>query len=373
MPQLVISRTKSQQVTSYLEEKIRSGQLKHGERLQTVRELAALFNVSTIVVNAAYDELEKKNLVERCGRRGVFVNDPKQQTKSFLIINYSTFGQIEAPATYILPEFKAKCILLGIRVEEVHVDFLHNGSIQELVRQFRGQSYDGALLTGSGYLGSEPEVLILRELGIPVLLPRVTKEEAELLGFNSFYSNGRQAWFDAMKLLVERGYRKIGALGICKDSGQCALRCGDGRTHLELLHALGVDGGDESICYLAYDNPKPFQEKLGQWLGDARQFDAIMCYSDFYALRLYEYCKNRGIRIPEDLAVIGFCGYPGGNLLQPGLTTIDLRYEEIGRRAVDFLLNARKNECCSRVEETPYTIIERGSTPPKTTQMEVGK
>ncbi len=367
MPELVISRTKSQQVSNYLEEKIRSGQLKHGERLQTVRELAALFNVSTIVVNSAYDELEKKNLVERCGRRGVFVNDPGKKTKCFLVINYSAFGSIEYSATYILPAFKARCISLGIQTEEVYGDFLRNGNVRELIRQFREQSYDGALLIGSGYVGNEQEVIILQELGIPVLIPHAPRKEAENLGFSGFYTNDRQAWFDAMKLLVERGYRKIGALGTCRpDFNRCILRCGDGQTHLQMLHSLGVDGSDEAICYLTYGDPKQFQEKLGQWLGDGGKFDAIMCFSDFYALRLYEYCKNHGIRIPKDLAVTGFCGYPGGNLLQPGLSTIDLNYKSIGEQAADFLLNAGKHNMV-QYKETLHKLIERGSTPSKTT------
>lgn len=370
MPELVISRTKSQQVSNYLEEKIRSGQLKHGERLQTVRELAALFNVSTIVVNAAYDELEKKNLVERCGRRGVFVNDPGKKTKCFLVVSCSDTMQKEAPATYIFPEFKARCIGMGIRIEEVHVDSFFSNTPDRIIRQLRKREYDGVMSFGSGYVGNEPDLEILKGLEVPILMPRTTREDGERVGFNCFYSNEKQAWFDAMKLLAARGYRKIGALGIYKEpGGRCALRCGDAQTHLKMLRSLGLGGDNESICFLEYGERNAFQTGLEHWLGDASKFDAIMCYSDFFAIRLYEYCNNHRIRIPEDLAVIGFCGYPGGDLLQPGLSTIDVGYAEIGRRAVDFLLNAKK--VCRdgiRAEETPYKIIERGSTAPRQKQ-----
>ncbi len=366
MPELVISKTKSQQVSNYLEEKIRSGQLKHGERLQTVRELAALFNVSTIVVNTAYGELEKKNLVERCGRHGVFVNDPGKQSKCFLVVSYR--GQKEAPENYILPEFKAKCIAMGIRMEEMPVDSFFSGKPEEMIRQLRKRKYDGVLSFGSGYVGNELELEILKGLEAPVLIPRTTREEGERTGFNYFYSNEKQGWFESMKLLASQGFRKIGALGIYKGygGGRNVLRCGNAQAHLEMLHSLGLKGNEESICFLEYGERGQFQAGLERWLGDKSEFDAIMCYSDFLAIRLYEYCSNHRIRIPEDLAVIGFCGYPGGNLLQPGLSTIDVGYAEIGQKAVDFLLNAKKT--CQdkiRAEETPYKVIERGSTAPR--------
>jgi DNA-binding LacI/PurR family transcriptional regulator len=364
MADLIISRTKTQQLSDYLEEKIRSGQLRHGERLQTVRELAASFNVSTIVVNAAYGELEKKNLVERCGRRGVFVNDPQEQAKCFLIANYTdTITQKESPATYILPEFKAKCISLGIRLEEIHVDSLYSASRSVMIRRLKERNYDGVLSFGSGYIGDEPDLEIFRELGVPVLIPRMRKEEGERLGFNCFYSNEKQGWFDAMKLLAGHGYQKIGALGIYQEhSDHCMLRCGDGQEHLKMLRSLKLGGDNGSICFLAYKERELFQRELENWLGDVPKFDAIMCYSDFFAIRLYEYCRNHRIRIPEDLAIIGFCGYPGGNLMQPGLSTIDIGYAEIGRKAVDFLLNAGKGV---RSEEIPYKVVERGSTAPR--------
>lgn len=364
MADLIISKTKSQQVCSYLEEKIRSRQLKHGERLQTVRELAAMFNVSTIVVNTAYDELEKKNLVERCGRRGVFVNDPRRKTKRFLIVNYNNYMQMEAPATYIIPEFKAKCMSLGIRTDGENAEFLRAGNFDKIIQSLKERSYDGVVLSGSNYCGDEPEIKIFKTLGIPVLLPRTSREEGERLGFHCFFSNDEKAWFEAMKHLAQRGYRRIGTLG--KESiGGYGLRCGPVRRHLEMLHELGLEGDEGSVLFLPYEERDEFFEKLGKWL-PGRNFDAVMCYSDFFALRLYEYCAGNGIRIPDDLAVIGFCGYPGGELLHPGLSTIDVGYAEMGRKAVDFLLNAGKNGregvCC---EEIPYKVIGRGSTAPR--------
>jgi LacI family transcriptional regulator len=58
------------------------------------------------------------------------------------------------------------------------------------------------------------------------------------------------------------------------------------------------------------------------------------------AMNLYKLLNQLGISIPEDISVIGFDNYTMiSELLEPGLTTVELPYTEIGKRGAKKLMN----------------------------------
>ena len=73
-------------------------------------------------------------------------------------------------------------------------------------------------------------------------------------------------------------------------------------------------------------------------LAKRKDFDSVLCISDFFAIHVISYLKAHNYRIPEDVAVMGFCGFPGGQFLDPALSTMDYQYSSIGYNAVDRLL-----------------------------------
>jgi DNA-binding LacI/PurR family transcriptional regulator len=90
-----------------------------------------------------------------------------------------------------------------------------------------------------------------------------------------------------------------------------------------------------------------------------------MCHSDFVALYVYRALRKIGIRIPQQVAIMGYCGYPGGELLSPPLSTVDLFFENTGRDALKLMLESSKwwkPGVIPPLIHTPYKIIERGST-----------
>jgi DNA-binding LacI/PurR family transcriptional regulator len=91
-----------------------------------------------------------------------------------------------------------------------------------------------------------------------------------------------------------------------------------------------------------------------------------MCYSDFISLDVYKSLDELGYRIPEDIAVMGYCGYPGDHLLSPPLSTIDLQYAKIGKAAAEILYRAdewfgKKGVAVPRII-TPHKLAARAST-----------
>ena len=82
-------------------------------------------------------------------------------------------------------------------------------------------------------------------------------------------------------------------------------------------------------------------------------------------MRICELLTARKIRIPEDIAVLGFGGYPGGDFCTPALSTVDFQYTAIGERAAELLADPRKVEERKFDVFTSHKILIRESAVPK--------
>ncbi len=67
-------------------------------------------------------------------------------------------------------------------------------------------------------------------------------------------------------------------------------------------------------------------------------FDGLACVNDGLAIGAMQYLQGRGIRVPEDVAIVGFDNSPEGKIVTPPLTTVPTRMKERGRMAVRLLM-----------------------------------
>ena len=92
---------------------------------------------------------------------------------------------------------------------------------------------------------------------------------------------------------------------------------------------------------------------------------AVFCYSDTYALQLIRLLQAKGIRIPEDISIVGFDDMPLASLTGPALTTIQQPKYELGTTAALKLLEmiggTRPVDCILQ----PQLIVRESTCPPK--------
>lgn len=86
---------------------------------------------------------------------------------------------------------------------------------------------------------------------------------------------------------------------------------------------------------------------------------AILAMSDKIALIALDWLRARGLAVPQDVSIIGFDGVPEGELSEPPLTTIAQPMAEMGRRAVQTIL---EYDGAVRREILDVELIVRGST-----------
>lgn len=161
-------------------------------------------------------------------------------------------------------------------------------------------------------------------------------------------------------LLVEQGHRRIAylATGVCTpgDAGarpampspRLARRLGGylgtaatlGLPIDDALIAIGSKAGELGL------RPEAFiEDALAHLLALGDPPTAIIAYNDVIAASVYTHLRERGLRVPEDLSLVGFDAAPPVPGLE--LTTIDSRLDEVGRQAVACLL-ARLSGTASR-------------------------
>ena len=112
-----------------------------------------------------------------------------------------------------------------------------------------------------------------------------------------------------------------------------------------------------------------FSEESGEaaieaLLGSAQQFDAVFAANDMMAIGALQALRQAGVRVPEDVAVVGFDDIPLARHM--GLTTVRVRIAELGERALDRLLSMLAGEQDSNGQELhmPELVI-RSTTDPK--------
>ncbi|CAH0313782.1 HTH-type transcriptional regulator GntR [Rahnella aquatilis] len=139
--------------------------------------------------------------------------------------------------------------------------------------------------------------------------------------------------------MVAKGYQNIGML--CANQEQWIFQ-----QHLQGWRKAMLKAHMSPHRVINAAEPASFStgaQQLPEFLLAWPEIDALVCVSDDLACgALYE-CQRRRIKVPDELAVVGFGNADVSKVCQPPLTTIAIPHKEIGVRAAQALL-ARIND-----------------------------
>lgn len=96
-------------------------------------------------------------------------------------------------------------------------------------------------------------------------------------------------------------------------------------------------------------------------LEEVKKYTAIFAVSDLYAMEWLYFLQGKGIRVPEEISVIGFDDSPWCEKVYPALTSIRQDAAERARKAVLYLQELKKGACGEMTVKFPVRLIERGS------------
>jgi LacI family gluconate utilization system Gnt-I transcriptional repressor len=222
----------------------------------------------------------------------------------------------------------------------------------ELIAGILGRQPDGIFLTGISHSPDTRRRLMASHIPVVEAWDLTPTPIDMLVGF----SHARVGEAMARHLLA-KGYRDVGLVW------STDLRAEVRRQRLlDTLAASGIRKVPMSLG----PAPATFQrgrEGLAELLAAGRTVRAVACSSDTLAQGVIAEALDRGMRIPRDLAVIGFGNLDFAAHTSPALTTVGIDKAAIGRLAAEKLLaRIRGEEVAAKIVDVGYTVIERAST-----------
>lgn len=227
----------------------------------------------------------------------------------------------------------------------------------EGVRMVLGQQPDGLIVLSSR--AGKAYQQVLPGLDIPVAF--VNSDQPGEQVFSIATDNEHGGWL-ATRHLLDLGHRRIAFLGgPAQGRSQQARAAGYRRA----LHEAGLSfdparvlAGDGSIAA----GRRALTEIIAA--PPSLHPTAVFCYNDLSALGLLAEAHRQGLRLPDQLAVVGFDNVPYAELSLPSLTTVDQRKEELGRLAVTTILAARRGEPVADIRLRGDLILRASTCPP---------
>lgn len=225
------------------------------------------------------------------------------------------------------------------------------------------------------YLATLPVTAHLE--GLILLSLRVNDESAEKLKANNLETvliefprhdlntveiNDVEGGEMAADYLIQKGHRRLAFIGDTSELGEFAILPITLRLsgYKRGIQAAGLSLPDDFICTSRYD-VKDAEVNIEPLLRRPDRPTAIFCATDMQALGVVNKARQLGLRVPEDLAVLGFDDLDFADYI--GLSTIHQPLDESGRLAVEILLSRINDpDRPLRHVRLPLKIIERQTT-----------
>lgn len=231
-------------------------------------------------------------------------------------------------------------LLLGVenacRESGIALSFLALGPTDAVEEQVRLHAPDALLCAGF----FEPELLaVLQQTQFPLALVDLWSPHLPCINPDNF-----QGGYIATQHLIAQGRTRIAFLASSLAHYSIRLREKGYRQALYEARLL-MPPEYEAIAPPLLDTETSLTKAVEELLDLPVPPDAIFAYNDSAALIALRVCQQRGLSIPQNLALVGFDDIDNAALANPPLTTIAIDKMELGRQALQLLINPNgKNE-----------------------------
>lgn len=163
---------------------------------------------------------------------------------------------------------------------------------------------------------------------------------------------------EAVRYLYGLGHRKIGFVGAEKQEARH-------RGYLEALKALGLERNGKNIATSAVLSFEGGYRGVERLLNQGTDATAIYCANDTTAIGALRACKDRALRVPEDISIMGSNDIETLQYVSPLLTTIHIPLDEMGKIATRILIDRINGGHTLPLKITvPFHIVRRESCAP---------
>ena len=353
-------------------EQILAGKLPAGTRLPTEFELAGEFNLSRGTVRQALNLLVEEGLLERVQGRGTFVS------QTALVQT----APPPPPEPVVAAEQRIGLILiLNQRSDQLNMDILigveqavksrnyqlsfayteeNEQQLAVNIERLRADKAAGIIIFPIGNVTHDNMLAKLQLERLPIVLV-----DRYLTDLDTDYvvANNRASAFRATEHLLFLGHVRVGFAYAYPD----AILTSSVRDRLEgykqALEEYEVPF-DESLVLVETQDSNPDSARVYEkFLLQKNRPTGIFAVNDWEALKVIQAAQRCGLRVPDDLAVVGFDDLPFAEHLNPSLTTLTQHRVDMGVQAANLLINRIEGLLTgpTRHLELPTRLIVRES------------
>jgi len=306
-------------------------------------------NISEETKARVYAAMEKLNYVPNLSARGLANNTskligvviPQTEPGSSLIFNNNFYSEIVSAIEY------------HARIRGYHVLISASDANESYFKLAKERNLDGIIV-----IGVYPDQFFfdVKKTQIPIVLIDSYFDDHY---FHNIQINDRYGGYIATRYLLEKGHRRIGIFtGQLKEGGVVKKRF-DG--YVDALKEYDLPLRMEDVFEGTVDFHSGLE--LAHRLADSKtDITAVFCMADILAIGAMKGFHDRGLRIPEDISIVGFDDLVVAQYMWPGLTTVHQDIAAKGEKAVQILINSINNPHFGKQEcILPISLVERES------------
>ncbi len=225
-------------------------------------------------------------------------------------------------------------------------------AISDAVNHFMDQAVDGIVVL----VPHADTLLTLEELNLPV--PVVAVGSAGSGAVSGAMVDQRRGARIAVEHLIAQGHRRIGHVSGPQDWTDGSERAEGWRDALR-------DAGLPDNLLLEGDWSAGSGYGIGRTLAAGLTATALFVGNDQMALGLLRAFAEAGVKVPDDVSVVGFDDQPEAGYFTPPLSTVRQDFEELGRRCIDAMLKEiEAGAGVSSIVVTPELVLRASTAPP---------
>lgn len=312
-----------------LKKRIDKGDIKY--RLPSLPEISSEYNTTPMTAHRAIRMLKDAGVVYSEKGKGTFVSRLKRQRVN--AIGSILFGILEGPLhVQLVGGIREAC---DRNQQHLLLEHHDNDSKREetLIRKmWEGETVDGFIIWPTHDNAESKAIKYMQQEKIPfVVVPEPDME---------FYTDCHTVGTDqtggtaeVIRHLIETGHQRIGFINH-KSAGNTPFCLQRWRAYVQELQAHGLT--PPAPLLLDQTNAEYEFSYQPEQVKTLREFDAVFCVTDNIAGLVSRICLREGIRIPRDLAMVGYDNNNESKLL--GITSVDQQMRKIGESAAELLL-----------------------------------
>lgn len=310
---------------------IDAGTFAPGDQLPSTKELARQMSVSLVTVHRALQELVGSGVLRRGQGRGTFVHeDYRDRAETSAGLRFGLVFHRESS----LADYYHGQVLEGVRqgADELGVDMVLLRFGEDWRNECQGYLYVNPFrdqLTRSPRFGAKRGARTQSSASAPPVM--VVGANFDLEGVSSVDTDNRDAARQAVHHLHGLGHTRVAYVG---GSGDVSNDIDRRRGYTEALTAFGLrEHPSWVVTSPGWQLDEMRRRHLVELLRTPMRPTAVFAAGYYFVLDVYAAATEAGLRIPEDLSVIGVDDPPSAAHLSPALTTLRQPLTELGRLA----------------------------------------